>query len=178
MMPFRYFCKISRGVCGLRAEIAEVAFRNNLVQVGHALLLGRQQNDVIRIADGAARQRGIDFIQPGDALLSGRVEHAVEHVRRRARVVHGSVRVFEADAQRFANRAEPVALEAGIHPAGKFQRVDHRHVDFNTQPVTFLRQEGIIEFRIVRRERRPADEFQQLLESRPPPGSRRPPSRR
>ena len=139
-----------------------MAFRNDLVQVGHALLLGRQQNDVVRIADGAARQRGIDFVQPGDALLSGRVEHAVEHVRRRARVMHGSVCVFEADAQRFADRAEPVALEAWVHPAGKFQRVDHRHVDFNAQPVTFLRQEGIIEFRVVRRERRPADEFQQL----------------
>ena len=93
---------------------------------------------------------------------SRRVEHAVEHVRRRARVVHGSVRVFKADAQRFADRAEPVALEARVHPAGEFQRVDDRHVDFNPQPAAFLRQERIVKFRVVRRERRPADEFQQL----------------
>lgn len=47
-----------------------------------------QQNDVIGIADGAARQRGLISFA-GDALLLRRVEHAVEHVGRRARVVHG-----------------------------------------------------------------------------------------
>lgn len=73
-----------------------MAFRNDLVQVGDAVLFGGQQNDVIGIADGARRQRGIDFVQAGDALLLRRVEHVVEHVSRRARVVHGSVRVFKA----------------------------------------------------------------------------------
>ena len=151
----------ARGV-RLAAEIVEMAFRNDLVQVGDAVLFGGQQNDVIGIADGAARQRGIDFVQAGDALLLRRVEHAVEHVGRRARVVHGSVRVFKADAQRFADRAKPVALETGVHSAGKLQRVDNRHMDFNPQSAAFFRQERIVKFCVVRRKRRPADKFQQF----------------
>lgn len=74
----------------------------------------------------------------------------------------GSVRVFKADAQRFADRAKPVALETGVHSAGKFQRVDDRHVDFNPQSVAFFRQERIVKFCVVRRKRRPADKFQQF----------------
>lgn len=98
----------------------------------------------------------------GDALLLRRIEHAVEHVGRRARVVHGSVRVFKADAQRFADRAEPVALETGVHSAGKFQRVDDRHVEFQS-PVGCILPSGK-NSQILRcaPQTPPADKFQQF----------------
>ena len=144
------------------AEIIEMTFRNDFVQIRDAVLLRRQQNDVISVADCASGQCSVDFVESGYALFPCRIEHTVEHVRRCPRIVYGSVRIFQADAQRFANRAQSVALQARIHPSGEFQRINDRHVDFDAQPTAFLRQKRIVKLRIMRRERRPADEFQQL----------------
>ena len=55
-----------------------------------------------------------------------------------------------------------MALQAGIHAPGKFERIDDREIDFDIQPPAFLGEERIIKLRIMRSKCSAADKLQQL----------------
>ena len=86
------------------------------------------------LADGAALQLVVQVLQGVESLFPGLLVHLCQTKGRRRRIMHGAVRIFEAHAQRLANRAQLVALHVRVQLPCKGQRVQHRRTPAQPQP--------------------------------------------
>ena len=116
------------------AEIIQMPDGYQPVQVFHAFLRLYQQNDMEALADGAALQLVVQVLQGVKSLFPGLLVHFRQTKSRRRRIMHGAVRIFEAHAQRLANRTQLVALHVRVQLPCKGQRVQHRRTPAQPQP--------------------------------------------
>ena len=143
-------------------KVLQMAGRNEPVEVGDAVLAGRQQDNMVALADCAFGKAAVEFAQFGDAALLGEREHAGEAERRGFRIVYRTVRVFQAHAKMLAKRAKFEAFQLRIRAPGKGQRIEHRAVPFHPAALEFFLQKAVIERRVMRGEYAVADEVEQL----------------
>ena len=91
------------------AEVLQMSDRNKPVQVDQAFLRLDQQDNMIALANCAALD-AVQVAQCTQFLFLRHLEHLRKALCRRGRVMHGAVRVLEADAQLLAHALELVAL--------------------------------------------------------------------
>ena len=144
-------------------EVVQMALADQAVQVGDARLAGGQQDDVIRLLAGVDGVAGVQLPQQGDVLLTLDFgQHLHQHQRGGARVVHGAMRVGQADAQHLADVAQLVVFEVGILVAGQRQRVQRRELERLADQREGAAEEGQVELGVVGHQHRALAEFRKL----------------
>ncbi len=160
--PLAVFLDHGTGHVGLAPEIVQMAFGNEVVQVGHAVLGGRQQHNVPGIAQGAVLADAVEIVQflcpglfcfiqhPGQALGGGR------------RIVYGPVGILEGHTQPLAHAAQAVALEIGIQFPGQGQGIQPGRFVLNALPLQFAFQHSTVKLGIVGGNGTAVHKFEQL----------------
>ena len=144
------------------AEVLQVRQGHQAVQVHQTLLGLGQQDDVPALADGTALESPVQVPVGVESQRLRLAEHPRQAQGCGGSVVHRAVRVLEAHAQLLAQGAQLVGFRVRIELARQGQRVEHRRVEFHSQPGQLRPQHRPVEGGVVRRDRAVPDKRHQL----------------
>ena len=149
-------------------EIVQMPFADQAIQVLHALLALRQQDDMVGALARIGLVGGVQIAQRVDVLLlrTHIRDRAQQHQARSARIVYRAVRVRQRNAQLLAYVAQLVIFVIGKLIAHQRQRIHHRIGKFKARIAKRPTEERDIKRGVVRHQHRTLAEFPEIRHDR------------